>query len=131
MEALKSHFFRVVICTAGFVVAVILCLVSKRYKLKENKESTEVMKDGKKISNTILSFILCTLLFGGLIIYSAIPYHGALSWKIDEWLHKKETILEHDNLFEDGVEGVLTDLEAELDLPEELYIANKFQVTFD
>lgn len=128
---IKSHFFRVVICTAGFVVAVILCLVSKRYKLKENKESTEVMKDGKKISNTILSFILCTLLFGGLIIYSAIPYHGALSWKIDEWLHKKETILEHDNLFEDGVEGVLTDLEAELDLPEELYIANKFQVTFD
>ena len=128
---IKSHFFRVVICTAGFVVAVILCLVSKRYKLKENKESTEVMKDGKKISNTILSFILCTLLFGGLIIYSAIPYHGALSWKIDEWLHKKEIILEHDNLFEDGVEGVLTDLEAELDLPEELYIANKFQVTFD
>lgn len=54
-----------------------------------------------------------------------------MSWKIDEWLHKKETILEHDNLFEDGVEGVLTDLEAELDLPEELYIANKFQVTFD
>lgn len=45
---IKSHFFRVVICTAGFVVAVILCLVSKRYKLKENKESTEVMKDGKR-----------------------------------------------------------------------------------
>lgn len=128
---LRRHFLEIAICTACLAVAVILCFVSKRYKLKENKDSIEVMKEGKRISMTILCFCLCTLLFGVLIIYSAIPYHGALSWKIDEWMRKKEVVLEHDNLFESGIEGILNDLEASLDLPKELYVANKFQVTFD
>ena len=76
-------------------------------------------------------FIIATLFFGGRIAYSAIPYHGALSWEIDEWMRKKEIKLEHNNLFENGVEGVLMDLDEALELPEELYIANKYQVTFD
>ena len=128
---IRSHFFGVVICTVGFTAAVIVWLVSRRKKLEGDTERIEDVQEGKKISMTILSFILCTLLFGGLIIYSAIPYHGALSWKIDEWMRKKEVVLEHDNLFEDGVEGVLNDLGSALDLPEELYIANQFQVAFD
>lgn len=127
----RTHFFGLIICAAGVAVTVILCLVLKRDKKNVDKESVEFVKEGKKISKTLLSFVLCTFFFGGLIIYSAIPYHGALSWKIDEWMRKKEVVLKHDNLFESGVEGVLNDLETELDLPEELYIANKFQVTFD
>lgn len=74
---------------------------------------------------------MATLFFGGRIVYSAIPYHGALSWKMEEWLHKKEIKLEHDNVFENGVEGILTDLDEELELPEELYIADKVQIGFD
>ena len=33
--------------------------------------------------------------------------------------------------FEDGVEGVLTDLDNALDMPEELYLVNQYQMTFD
>lgn len=44
---------------------------------------------------------------------------------------QKEVELKRNNLFEDGVEGVLMDLDEALELPEELYIANKFQVSFD
>ena len=32
--------------------------------------------------------------FGGRIVYSAVPYHGALSWKLDEWMRKKEVELD-------------------------------------
>ena len=48
-----------------------------------------------------------------------------------EWTHKKEIMLEHNNLYESGVEGILSDLEEELKLPEELYISNEFQISFD
>lgn len=74
---------------------------------------------------------LATVYFGGRIVYSAIPYHGALSWKIDEWRRKKQVALEHDNLFEDGMNGFLMDLDRALSIPSELYTANRLQITFD
>jgi hypothetical protein len=79
----------------------------------------------------IIIFIAVTIFLGGLIIYSAISYNGALSWKLDEWKGQKEVKLEHNNFFTDGVNGILGDLNNELDLPDELYISNKFQMTFD
>lgn len=60
---------------------------------------------------------LATVYFGGRIVYSAIPYHGALSWRIDAWRRQKHVLLEHDNLFEDGADGFLTDLDTALSLP--------------
>ena len=39
--------------------------------------------------------------------------------------------LEHNNVFQDGVEGILADLDSALDLPEELYISNEYQMSFD
>ena len=72
-----------------------------------------------------------TLYFGAGIVYSAIPYNGALAWQIEEWMNQKKVTLEHDNFLESGVEGILTDLDKALELPEELYISDKFQVSFD
>ncbi len=79
----------------------------------------------------IVVLVLITVFFGYRIVYSAIPYNGALSWKVDEWLHKREVRLEHTNIFEGGVEGILEDLDQALDLPETLYIANEFRLSFD
>jgi hypothetical protein len=79
----------------------------------------------------IIIFIAVTIFLGGLIIYSAISYNGALAWKLDGWKSQKEVKLEHNNFFADGVNGILGDLNNELDLPDELYISNKFQMTFD
>ena len=72
-----------------------------------------------------------TVYFAGRIIYAAIPYHGALSWKVDEWMRRKEVRLEHGNFLESGAEGILFDLNQTLELPEELYIAGSFAVDFD
>ena len=71
-----------------------------------------------------------TMIFGGLIMYSAIPYHGQLSWKIDDLLHHKKIEFTHTNLYTDGVEGILTDVETKLALPEKLYISDRFSVDF-
>ena len=37
-------------------------------------------------------FITSSVFFAGKIIYSAIPYHGALSWKIEEWQNKSRSV---------------------------------------
>lgn len=114
--------------TPELVGTVVLWLISKRH----NQEVNSGDNGNKKLFYTeMILLIAATLFFGGRIVYSAVPYHGALSWKLDEWMRKKEVELEHNNLFEDGVEGILMDLDEALQLPEELYIANKYQVSFD
>ena len=111
-------------------VSFLFCVlwVFSRIRAKEEGE-----RPGKGILfwAEILLFILGTAYFGGKIVYSATPYHGALAWKLDELQRKKEVTLQHDNFFTDGVEGVLQDLDEIFSLPEELYISNKFQMTFD
>lgn len=78
----------------------------------------------------VAAFAGITALFGGLIVYSAVPYHGQLSWKIDDLLHHKKVEFTHTNLYTDGVEGILTDVETKITLPEKLYISNSFSAEF-
>lgn len=125
---LRSHMSMLAFGMIGFVVTIILWYISKRYDRKSDYGDN---RNKKLFYMEMIILIVATLFFGGRIIYSAIPYHGALSWKIDEWMRKEEVKLKHNNLFEDGVEGVLMDLDGALKLPEELYIANKYQVSFD
>ncbi len=124
----QRHFQRVVIGIAGCVFTFILWLVTRKYRQKADLESTS----RKKLFHIQVGiFLIVTLFFGGRIVYSAVPYHGALSWKVDEMMRKKEIPLEHNNIYETGVEGILSDLKEKLELPDKLYIANKFQVRFD
>ena len=125
---LRSHVFQlaavIVMCACTFLIWGI--------GRKRDKKDDSGDKPGKRMFYIELAVIFAaTLFFGGRIIYSAIPYNGALSWKMYEWTHKKEVTLEHNNLYESGVEGILSDLEEELKLPENLYISGKFQIDFD
>lgn len=100
---LKTHILMLVFGMIVSGVTLMLWLISKRYQQKSNSENA--IK--KKIFHMeILLFIIATLFFGGCIAYSAIPYHGVLSWKVDEWMHEKKIKLEHNNVFESGVEGI-------------------------
>ena len=124
---LRRHIPMLALDIIGLVGTVVLWLISKRH----NQEVNSGDNGNKKLFYTeMILLIAATLFFGGRIVYSAVPYHGALSWKLDEWMRKKEVELEHNNLFEDCVEGILMDLDEALQLPEELYIANKYQVSF-
>lgn len=116
------------ISMAGFGICFILWLISKRSVQRE----TAKKKIHKKILYIeVLLAIAGTLYFGGRIVYSAIPYHGALSWKIDELKRRKKVEFVHDNFLENGVDGLFADLERAFSMPEELYISNSFQMTFD
>mgnify|MGYP004638732743 FL=1 len=79
----------------------------------------------------LMTVIGATILFASSIIYSAIPYNGKLAWKIQDLIHTREVALTHTNIFDTGIEGILDDLNAALNLPEKLYIAEQFTVDFD
>lgn len=79
----------------------------------------------------LMVLLTIVVFFGTRIIESGMKYNGKLSWKIDEWIRSKKITLEHNNIYEDGIEGIFEDLETKLDLPEELYLVNQFSVKFN
>lgn len=124
----KRHLTRILVLGIGLLVSIILWLFFRRTKEKTSDDSK---KKNVTFRWEVTIFIIGSLIFSSQIVYSAIPFQGALSWKIDAFFKEKKVTLTHTNFLETGVEGILQDLDEELDLPEELYIANKFQLTFD
>ncbi len=128
---MRGHLAGLAAGAAGVLVSILLLAAAARggYTAKEDGKGIVGRRTAAAVG--IAVFLVITGYFGARIVYTAIPYHGALSWKVDEWLRKKEVPMEHSHFLEDGAEGILSDLRAELDMPDELYIANTFQVTFD
>ena len=73
---LRSHMLALGLGITGFGITMILWLVSRRNNQKKDSEKS-VKKRIFQIEVSL--FIIATLFFGGRIVYSAIPYHGALS----------------------------------------------------
>ncbi|MDO5695457.1 MAG: hypothetical protein Q4P30_01710 [Eubacteriales bacterium] len=117
--------------TVFFLLTVggFICRLILRHKIPE----TVRKNTGRRIRVLLspLAYIIVTLLFGGMILYSAIPYNGYLAWKIDAFLKEKKVPLRHDNLSRYGIAGILDDLRQSLDLPEELYMADDFTLRYD
>lgn len=82
------------------------------------------------IKTKLSLFCISTIFFLAMVIQSAIPYRGALSWKIDEWINHKTIPLTHSNLFQDGIEGILQDINRSVTLPKDLYISETLDVQF-
>ena len=106
-------------------------LVAGRKIRREKSEENISHKNRRELWLGLAVMLIVTIYFGGRIIYSAVPYNGALSWKLQEWKNKKKVELVHDNFFETGAEGVLQDLDEALDLPEKLYVTDQFRLTFN
>ena len=71
-----------------------------------------------------------TLSGSALVVRSAIPYNGKLSWYLDDLKDKRSVVLTHDNIYESGVEGIMRDIGAKVRLPETLCLATSFNLHF-
>lgn len=74
--------------------------------------------------------VVVTLSGSALVVRSAIPYNGKLSWYLDDLKDKRSVILTHDNIYESGVEGIMRDIGAKVKLPETLCLATSFNLHF-
>lgn len=64
------------------------------------------------------------------IVQSAISFNGRLSWVIDDWQHKHLLAFPDHNLYTDGIDGLLRDIDNEVDLPTALYVGDDFSLSF-
>lgn len=71
-----------------------------------------------------------TLCGTALVVRSAVPYRGALSWYLSDLRDKRSAVLEHDNVYETGIEGILEDIRQKVDLPETLCLVTSFNLHF-
>ena len=86
----------------------------------------------QKTYKTAAGMLLAAItLYGGfLAVRSAIPYQGKLSWILSDLRNKRSILLEHDNVYEPGIEGILEDVRHKVELPEKLCLATSFNLHF-
>ena len=127
---IRSHLLMLAAAAALFAAGGITWLVTGLFMHFGEKKAPVQKKSYVWLWLGIAVMAAATVYFGGRIIYSGLPYNGALSWKIDELRNKRKVELKHNNFFESGAEGVLSDLDEALGLPDELYVTDQFQMTF-
>lgn len=77
------------------------------------------------------SFLLITVVSGISLYQSGTNQQGRLAFVIQDYLNSSEVTFVHNNVYEDGLNGLFEDLETKYDLPEELYVSNQVELTFD
>lgn len=120
-----------------FLFMVVFCVaVFKAVKVEKNLQIDKgAIEKGRPFRRylmgiTLICFMVITTYYGTLIYQSAQAFEGKLSWFIEDMKDKRTVELEHDNLYSDGVQGFFDDLDAELELPDELYLSNSFNLHF-
>ncbi|WPC39782.1 hypothetical protein [Clostridium sp. JS66] len=124
-------------CMAFFLVwftILIIRIVKKPEVVPEQSvDRYESYSRYKTVWNCVVAIIivLITCFYGVKIYHSAINYNGKLSWYLSDLKNKKTVKLEHNNIYESGIEGIFTDINKKVHMPEKLYVANNFSLNFD
>ena len=126
-----------------FLTAILLFwLIYNFYKTKTQAFTSIIYPDATAIERkityskswffiAIAALIITTGLTGYNIYQSAIPYNGKLSWYVDDFFNKKEVPFENNNIHQDGLNGMLSAIETEMNLPEELYLSSSFTISYN
>lgn len=113
-------------------------LIYAIYKTRKQKDTQQTQKLDEKIMQVIrLWSYIAPLVISGITLFtgyhiyqSAIPYNGKLSWYLQEFYSEREVAFDRNNIYEDGLNGLTEAVSEEVDLPEELYIAEDVSLTF-
>lgn len=132
--SLSQHLKIIIPIFILFILLLALKFCKGRSLKKElSKEEKEELSHQKAKDHKLLrtAFLAISLIYAGMIIYTGIPYHGALSWKIDDWRRHKKIEFVHNNLYQNGLQGFLGDISEKFPLPENLYIVDSLVLDFD
>ena len=86
----------------------------------------------KKYWRVLACILLATMTVVGAsaVVKSAMPWQGKLGTYLRMIQNKRTVTLTHDNVYVDGIEGVLDDIRTEIDLPETLCLSTGFNMHF-
>lgn len=130
----KNNITVLLVCMAFFLTWFIIRIVKKSaVKAKQSEDKYKCYSSCKTIWNCVVALIivLITCIYGVKIYNSAINYNGKLSWLLHDLKSKRTVKLENNNIYDSGIEGIFTDINKEIHMPEKLYVENSFSVNFD
>lgn len=129
-------------CFVSIFIWFIICLLINHYRKKHKKAIEDGVIVESKARNRIqpfvkiwfvvalLAFFIITGITGARVYHSGMKYNGRLSWIIEDLKNKRRIEFSHDNIFENGIEGILQDINQKENLPEELYLSSSFSLEF-
>ncbi|MFL2099648.1 WD40/YVTN/BNR-like repeat-containing protein [Desemzia sp. FAM 23989] len=120
---------------AGWLIG---CLIKYRSSVKKGsvpfgKIVSPALKNISKwwVRFAAVLLVLITLVTGFNIYQSATNFQGKLAFIIDDWVNTRTVEFSHNNLYENGLDGLLGDIQREVSLPNELYVSDEVEITFD
>lgn len=102
-------------------------------RLKEKLLDKKVKSNLKNIwiYLSIIILFFTTVYYGIRIYETSINFNGKLSWKLYDFKNKKTAKFDNNNIYNDGIEGILKDINEKVNLPGKLYVSDSgFNVEF-
>lgn len=87
----------------------------------------------KKKRIWIISIIMaiCTMIIAYKVYISATTYNGRVYKILQKTFNEKSIEIINNNVYEDGISGILKDISKEIDLPEDLYMTSSLSLKFN
>lgn len=124
-------------CMLFFLVYLIAFIIMAVIKTNGEPQKDEDNARSKKVYKTVWTFaaiiiiVFVTLFYGAKIYHSSTKYNGKLAWFLKDLEDKKAVKLEHNNIYKDGIDGIFTDINNKISLPQKLYISSSFSLNFN
>ncbi|MDF2505847.1 MAG: hypothetical protein K0R06_3342, partial [Clostridium sp.] len=118
---------------AWFIILIIRIVKKPAAEAKDGVDSYKLYSRCKIIwiCTVTIILLLITCFYGVKIYHNTINYNGKLSWFLRDLKNKKTVKLKDDNVYISGIEGIFTDINKKVDMPEKLYVASSFSLKFD
>lgn len=119
-----------IIMTTGILLALwFLLIIFKKIPKISNPTLTKYSKPWYYFA--IFLMIAITGFTTYDVYQSSINFQGKLSWIIRDLKTTRKVEFEQNNIYEDGIHGILQDIEAKIPMPKDLFISNEFSLSFD
>lgn len=118
---------------ASLIILIIKTVKKRAVKQEESVDEYESYSLHKTIWTciTVILIVIISGFYGVKIYHSGVNYNGKLSWLLSDIKNKKTVKLEHINIYKDGIEGIFTDINKKVQMPEKLYVTDSFKLDFD
>lgn len=128
MGKTKENEIAISICLLFFIVYIVMFVISifKKKKIEDNKKINIIL-----MGICVIFIISITAFFGFKTYKNVKAYEGKLAWKLNDLKNKKTVKFADNNIYKDGIEGIIKDVNSETKMPSNLYLADNFSLTFD
>lgn len=131
---MNNNLTMLLLCLAFFVIYLIIFIARSIKKPITIKPGRFIKNRNIRLTYGVIALIFIFSLFifyGGKIYKTSINFNGKLSWLLKDLKDKKTVELKHNNIYEDGIEGILQDINKKVPMAQKLYIANNVDLKFD